>query len=70
MIVLIGQLVDLYWLIMPQLDGEGPRLSLGEFGPPLLLVGVLVFFLARFLGRHCSLPVGDPLYQESREFHL
>ncbi len=69
-IVLVGQLVDLYWLIMPQLDGAGPSPSIGELGPPLLLSGVLVFFLARFLGRHCALPVGDPLYEESREFHL
>ena len=69
-VVLVGHLADLYWLIMPQLDAQGPRLSIGEFGPPVLLTGVLMFFVARFLGRHRPLPVGDPLFQESRDFHL
>jgi len=69
-IVLAGQLVDLYWLIMPQLDGAGPRLSWRELGPSLVMVGVLVIYVSRFLARHRALPTGDPLFQESREFHL
>ncbi len=69
-LVLIGELVDLYWLIMPQLHHDGPVLSWQELGPVLLLSGVLIIFVMRFLVRHRPLPVGDPLLQESRDFHL
>ncbi|MEW6074034.1 MAG: quinol:cytochrome C oxidoreductase [Planctomycetota bacterium] len=69
-VVLAGQLVDLYWLIMPQLDGHGPRPSLGELGPALFLAGVLVLCLGRFLSRHRPMAVGDPLLSESLRFHL
>jgi len=69
-LVLVGELLDLYWLIMPQLHHDGPRLSWHELGPVLLLSGVLIIVVMRFLVRHRPLPVGDPLLQESRDFHL
>jgi hypothetical protein len=69
-LVLVGQFVDLYWMIMPQLDGAGPQLGWRELGPTLVMLGALVLYVTRFLSRHRSIPVGDPLLQESREFHL
>jgi hypothetical protein len=69
-VVIFGQLLDLYWLIMPQLDTAGPRLSWHEVGPLLLLTGILILGAMRFLVRHRPMPVGDPLLQESRDFHL
>lgn len=69
-LVLAGQLVDLYWLIMPQIHGESPKLSWQELGPPLLLTGILILYIGRFLSRHRTLAVGDPLFEKSREFHL
>ena len=69
-LILAGQLVDLYWLIMPNAHGEGPRLGWQELGPPALLTGLLVLTVARFLSRHRILPAGDPLYDKSRAFHL
>jgi hypothetical protein len=67
---LAGELVDLYWLIMPQYHTDGPRLSWQAPGPLLLLVGILLLYFARFLNRNKTLPEGDPLYKESLEFHL
>lgn len=69
-LVLIGELLDLYWLIMPQLHHDGPLLSWSELGPVLLLSGMLILVVMRFLVRHRPLPVGDPLLRESLEFHL
>lgn len=69
-LVLVGQLLDLYWLIMPCAEGHGPRLGWQELGPVLLLTGLLVFCVARFLTKHRILPSGDPLFEKSRAFHL
>jgi len=69
-VILGGQLLDLYWLIMPQLHREAPALGWPELGPPLLLAGILILYVARFLGRHRAVAVGDPLLEKSRHFHL
>lgn len=69
-LLLAGQLVDLYWLIMPQLHVDGPKLGWQEMGPTILLTGVLIVLVARFLGRHRLTPVGDPLFEKSTQFHL
>ncbi len=68
--VLLGQLLDLYWLVMPQLHGAGPVLGWQELGPLVLMIGVLLVCVARFLGRHAPVAVGDPLLEESKRFHL
>jgi hypothetical protein len=69
-LVLFGQLVDLYWLIMPTAHGDSPKLGWQEVGPSLLLTGILVLALARFLGHRRLVAVGDPLFERSRNFHL
>ena len=69
-LLLVGQLVDLYWLVMPQLHDKGPQFGWAEAGPTILLTGILIVFVARFLGRHRLTPVGDPLFEKSRHFHL
>jgi len=69
-IVLAGEYLDLYWLIMPQVHADGPRLGWHELGPTLLLAGVLLLYLARFLARHRTMAVGDPFFEDSRRFHL
>jgi hypothetical protein len=70
-LILVGQLVDLYWLIMPQVPGQtGPAVSWADFGPTLLLVGILLLFMAHFLRRHGAVATGDPLLEESKNFHL
>lgn len=69
-VVLLGEWLDLYWLIMPQLHRQTPVLSWPELGPPLLLVGLLLLLWARFVRKHSTLAVGDPLLSRSRHFHL
>ncbi len=69
-LILGGQLLDLYWLIMPELHHEQPVLGWQEFGPLLLMSGVLLLAISRFLGRHSPMAVGDPLLHESLEFRL
>jgi hypothetical protein len=69
-LLLVGQLLDLYWLIMPQIHRDGPVFGWQELGPPLLLIGVLILYFTRFLKRHLPLSVGDPLLEESRQFYI
>ncbi len=68
--MLLGQLVDLYWLVMPQLEGAGAMPSWQDLGPLVLLVGVLTLYLGFFVRRHRLVAVGDPLLDQSRKFHL
>ncbi len=69
-LVLIGQLLDLYWLIMPALHRAVPRLGWQEVGPVVLLVGLIVLFVVRFLSSRRLTASGDPLFAKSVDFHL
>ena len=67
-LLLAGQLLDLYWLIMPGYHSTGPVLGWPEVGPLLLATGLLLLSMARFLGRHGLAPTGDPTLEQSRRF--
>jgi hypothetical protein len=69
-LMLVGQLLDLYWVIMPERPDGTAGFGWQELGPLLLMLGVLIVFLARFLGKYAPMPVGDPLLQTSKEFRL
>jgi hypothetical protein len=69
-LMLAGQLLDLYWIVMPELHEAYPVLGWQEIGPSLLMVGVVILYATRFLGRNAPLAVGDPLLGESRKFRL
>jgi hypothetical protein len=69
-LVVLGQLVDLYWLIMPYLHTDSPKLSWPEMGPVLLMSGVIIVYIARFMSRNHCLAVHDPRFEQSRRFHL
>ena len=69
-LLVFGQFLDLYWLIMPQFHTERPVLGWQELGPPLLLTGALVLFVARFLARHPPVAVGDPRLEESLGYYV
>jgi hypothetical protein len=69
-IVLAGQFLDLYWLIMPQIHREAPRFGWQELGPPLLMIGLLLLFIGRFVKKNDMRAQGDPLYERSRAFRL
>jgi hypothetical protein len=69
-LMLGGQLLDLYWLIMPEHHQAGPALGWQELGPLLLMTGLLILYVSRFVGRHAPVAIGDPLLDESRRFRL
>ncbi len=68
--LLAGQLLDLYWLIMPELHDHHPVLGWQELGPPLLMTGALLWYVSRFLARHAPMAIGDPLLDQSLSFRL
>ncbi len=69
-LVLIGQFIDLYWLIMPvtQKTSAGPGWQ--EIGPPILMIGVLMVYISTFIRKKSTLAVGDPLFERSKQFYL
>jgi hypothetical protein len=69
-VVLIGQMVDMYWVVMPELYTAGPSLHWHEIGPSILMAGTLLLGVGRFLAKHPIVAMGDPFFQESRKFHL
>jgi hypothetical protein len=69
-LVIAGQLLDLYWMIMPQLHLAGPVLSWREIGPLLMMTGLLIWLAAMFLRRHSVIATGDPLFERSKGFQL
>jgi hypothetical protein len=69
-LLLVGQFLDLYWLIMPQIHHDRPVIGWAELGPPLLMLGALALYISHFLKRHLPLAVGDPLLEESQRFYI
>ena len=69
-LLLLGQVVDMHWLIVPQTPGGGPVFLLSDAGPFLLLSGLLLAAVGRFAGRHPLVAAGDPQWEESLRFEL
>ena len=71
-IIIVGQIWDLYWLILPQAHHYEtiPGVSLQLFGPILLMVGLLILVISRFLASHRCVAVSDPLFERSCKFEL
>ncbi len=66
--ILIAHYVDVYWMVMPHLDPQGPRPSWTDL---TALVGIgaaaLGFTAWRLRGRH-AMPVGDPYLHDSLRY--
>jgi len=69
-LMLFGQFVDLYWMIVPEFSAQSPALSWTELGPTLLLMGVLGWSVSRFMQKHPMMAMGDPMFERSRLFRL
>ena len=69
-LLLIGQLLDLYWLILPAYHSGDPTFGWQECGPLLLVIGVFGLAIARFVSRHRPVAVGDPMLDQSLKFKL
>ena len=70
--ILLGQVWDLYWLILPQAPGysESPSITADVFGPLCLMAGAVAFNIGIQVQKHRCVPVGDPLFEDSYRFQL
>ena len=67
--VLVGQWIDLYWLILPAFSPESVVLGWTEIGVTLGFLGIFGWTVSRFLSRNAVAPHGDPLFEASVRFH-
>ena len=68
-IILIGQWLDLYWVILPAFSPAGVVFSWTQIGMFLGFLGLFGWTLIRFFSRHPVTPVGDPFFEPSLRFH-
>jgi hypothetical protein len=68
-VILMGQWIDLYWLILPAFSPERVVLGWTEIGVSLGFLGLFGWCVLGFLGRHPVAPHGDPAYESSVRFH-
>ena len=70
-LILVGQVVDTYWLVMPEAPGvDCATPAWFDVGPLLFLGGALLVYFGFWLGRNRTVASGDPLFEQSRNFHL
>ena len=67
--VLIGQWLDIYWVVFPAFSPEHAVLSWNEIGIALGFIGLFGWKVQSFLSRHPVAPHGDPDFLSSVRFH-
>jgi hypothetical protein len=67
--VILGQWLDVYWMIYPAFSPEHAVLSWNEIGVALGFFGLFGWRVQSFLSRHPVAPHGDPDYVASVRFH-
>lgn len=67
--ILLGHLVDLYWLIFPAL-GPKPLFGWPELAMACFFLGLGSLQIRRAMGRGADMPVGDPLLVKGLEWQL
>jgi hypothetical protein len=65
--ILVGHLVDMYWLIFPILGGK-PRLGWPELVMACLFLGLGFLQIGRAMRRGADMPIGDPLLVKGLEW--
>ncbi len=70
LMVILGRLLDVYWIVMPSLDHHhaGPQLNWVVFTALLGVGGIFVGLMAWRLGKHPLIPIGDPHLRSSLDF--
>ncbi|MBX3044589.1 MAG: quinol:cytochrome C oxidoreductase [Candidatus Kapabacteria bacterium] len=72
--VFLAHYYDLYWMIMPEYakrsGAEAPVFGLTELSAPFLVVGSILLILGLLSKNRNLMPVGDPKFKRSLEFHL
>ena len=67
--VILGQWLDLYWVIYPAFSPEHATLSWNEIGVAVGFIGLFGWTVQAFLSRHPVAPHGDPYFPASVRFH-
>lgn len=62
-------IVDLYWIIMPNINKSGIHVSVIDIAPFLAIGGIYFGFFFLNLGKYCMVPINDPRISESLKFH-
>jgi hypothetical protein len=65
--ILVGHLVDMYWLIFPIL-GDQPRLGWPELAMACWFLGLGFLQIGRAMARGADMPIGDPLLAKGLEW--
>ncbi len=69
-LILVGQIVDLYWIIYPTIDhGKFVMFSWQELGPLMLVGGVYLLSIGYGLSRAALVPKKDPRLEECLHWH-
>jgi len=63
--VVIGQWLDMYWVIYPAFSPEHAVLSWNELGVAVGFIGLFGWTVQSFLSRHPAAPHGDPDFMAS-----
>lgn len=67
--ILIGQWIDLYWVILPAFSPERIVLGWPELGVTVGFFGLFGWTVLNFLSRHPIAAHGDPFFEKSVRFH-
>ncbi|PJA98501.1 MAG: quinol:cytochrome C oxidoreductase [Ignavibacteriales bacterium CG_4_9_14_3_um_filter_30_11] len=70
--ILAMHFIDLYWLIMPSMHGNGLHYSFSWMDISFLAasVGIIIFMFNKMFERYNLIPVKDPKLQRGLDFHL
>ena len=69
LLVLAGQLLDLYWMVFPAIS-KRPLFSWPEVSFALFFLGGALLWVRRAMATGRDMPVGDPFLKEGLEFRL
>lgn len=67
--IVIGEWLDIYWVVYPAFSPDRAVLSWNEIGVTLGFLGLFGWSVQSFLSRHPVAPHGDPAFQSSVRFH-
>jgi hypothetical protein len=68
--ILIAHIVDLYWLILPNMNKSGFTLSWIDFVFPVFSAGFIIVIFNLVAARKNLVPIGDPKLEKGLNFHL
>lgn len=67
--LLAAHAVDIYWIVLPQLTGQGPQPTLSDLFAFVGVGGIVIAFLIYRLRGRMVVPVGDPFLPNALEYH-